>query len=60
VSTTFAQGLSHADEVQFNVSSEDSILKDFTCGETKILMCIIKHLKGEINVKSMNCGGKSD
>ncbi|KAK1074320.1 hypothetical protein LTR12_002188 [Friedmanniomyces endolithicus] len=31
------------------MSSEDSILKDFTSGETKILMCIIKHLKGEIN-----------
>ncbi|KAK1075371.1 hypothetical protein LTR74_000333 [Friedmanniomyces endolithicus] len=31
------------------MSSEDSTPKDFTCGETKILMCIIKHLKGDIN-----------
>ncbi|KAK0259497.1 hypothetical protein LTR48_001502 [Friedmanniomyces endolithicus] len=31
------------------MSSEDSTAKDFTSGETKILMCIIKHLKGEIN-----------
>ncbi|KAK0940935.1 hypothetical protein LTR29_007493 [Friedmanniomyces endolithicus] len=31
------------------MSSEDSTPKGFTSGETKILMCIIKHLKGDIN-----------
>ncbi|TKA78046.1 hypothetical protein B0A55_02127 [Friedmanniomyces simplex] len=31
------------------MSSDDSTPKNFTPGEIKILMCIIKHLKGEIN-----------
>ena len=46
--------------MQSNLSSKDSTPKDFTSGETKILMCIIKHLKGDINVASTDHDAYND